>query len=409
MSALANTRDGYLLLGVKTTQNPTHKSEEVTSVSCFPQSLCDLDQYRKILLEFIYPPVRGIDIDWFSSSANPFEGIVAIHVTKAGCGDQPYLVSQVLLEGVASGKLFGYFQRVEDDAEPMRLQELRERLKDGMRNRDTNRRLENIETILARQTSESTPKKNEYPLEKLLQRAAYARQAGGMGEYPTVNLVACPLDGIILSTLFESKQSAEAKLLENPPKDRSFGFDLETRGRTEIVDAELLRRTTAGRKGMDLYRDGTLIFVGRGDDSFLGWVCRSGENELLINNIALTEVVYLFFRFSIEILKLAKPVPTEVKILFQLLRPPNDDRVFKLGNANFSAEWISDHGYSEAPNPGRIISTSFELQGAVPEVEAFRLLKNVFNLFGFTDAEIPYVDRQSSPARIDPRLFVRRN
>src|SRR5437879_11028951 len=44
VSALANAKGGYLLLGVSTKPNATHKVDEVVEVRCFEQRLCDLDR-----------------------------------------------------------------------------------------------------------------------------------------------------------------------------------------------------------------------------------------------------------------------------------------------------------------------------------------------------------------------------
>ena len=407
VSALANAKGGYLLVGVATERKETHKSDEVTHVSCFAQKLCDLDQYRKILLEYVYPPIRGLELAWRASATDASIGIVSICVPPEACKDRPFLVSQVQTDGHISGKLFGFFERIEDTAEPMRLQELRERLKDGMRYRDVDQRLDSIESLLARQSSESAEKKTEINFERLFQRAMDTRIAVGLTDVPCFYLLASPQENVTFPRLFESRESPEAKLFESPPNYRLWGFDLDTRSRSEIVRAELIRRVTSGRRGLDFWRDGVLIFVGRGDDELLGWACKSSHHELLINNIALIETICLFLRLSIEMFRLATPIPKQIKIFFEFMNSGNGKRVFKLGNASLSRQLVFDHGWREAPSKRNVFVFQFDLEGALAEAEAFNLVKEIYNWFGFTDDQIPYVDRSLRPVRLDPKLFMR--
>ncbi len=180
VSALANAKGGHLLLRVSTKKNATHKGDEITEVSCFAENLCDLDQYRKILQELIYPPIRGLKLKWHPSASNASIEIVSIYVTPEGCQDRPYLISQVEIGGNVSGRLFGYFERIESNVEPMRVHELRERLKDGMRYRDMARKLESIESLLVRQSTESAGKKTATTIENLIQRAVDTKIATGV-------------------------------------------------------------------------------------------------------------------------------------------------------------------------------------------------------------------------------------
>ncbi len=55
VSALANSKGGYLLLGVHTVKNPLHRGDDITKVSRFGRNLCDLGQYRNVINEHVYP------------------------------------------------------------------------------------------------------------------------------------------------------------------------------------------------------------------------------------------------------------------------------------------------------------------------------------------------------------------
>jgi Putative DNA-binding domain len=71
ISALANSRGGYLLIGPATEKNPLHQGDEVISVSEFASSAFHPDIYRDILRAFIYPPISDLKIQWHPSSVGP--------------------------------------------------------------------------------------------------------------------------------------------------------------------------------------------------------------------------------------------------------------------------------------------------------------------------------------------------
>ena len=48
----------------------------------------------------------------------------------------------------------------------------------------------------------------------------------------------------------------------------------------------------------------------------------------------------------------------------------------------------------------------FRLKDAVPEVEALKLLKEIYHWFGITDEQIPYVDSASVPQRVDRARYA---
>jgi hypothetical protein len=73
-----------------------------------------------------------------------------------------------------------------------------------------------------------------------------------------------------LEGLYSSK-SQEYRAIANPPAFRQHGFDLDPHNPVQYVRGELMRRVANGRKGLELSQDGTLIFVGRNDENFLGW------------------------------------------------------------------------------------------------------------------------------------------
>jgi hypothetical protein len=110
---------------------------------------------------------------------------------------------------------------------------------------------------------------------------------------------------------------------------------------------------------LELWQDGTLIFVGRNDENFLGWAVRPKalENNIYINNYVLTEVVSLFLTATIQIFSGMQAPPVKIKVCFGMTREDvyvaNDGTTYEL-----SARPIDRLGsYSGKKVPGHFGST----------------------------------------------------
>lgn len=406
VSALANSRGGYLLIGIATAKDPLHQLDEVVSVSCFERAAFDLDQHRSIIGNLIYPSIRGLRVEWHQQEKSTSRGIASIFV-PADCGEeQPYLVTDSIVDSSrVTGKLLGFFERVSDDSLPTSVQALRERLKEGIRSKEISRRLENIESLLAqRPILESQPVTPPIKEEELVKRAAHAKLAAQMEDAPSFFLAAAPRPHSEFPKLFSSRESNEAKVIDHPPKYRDMGFDLDCGQFHQMVNGQLIRRVSNGRKSLELWRDGALIFVGRADTHFLGWAARPSEDNLYINNFVLTEIVSLFLTLVVQVFVFAVPIPKEVAVWLGFTPTLASITSCELSNHRIAAPFGPMSG-----NKMAVEDTTFDsvlrLDGAVPEVEALRLLEKIYHWFGFTDDTIPYVDRSSDPHRVNRKMF----
>jgi hypothetical protein len=412
ISALANSSGGYLLIVPATKKNPLHQRDEVISVSEFASSAFPADTYRDILGALIYPPIADLRIEWHPGSADPAKGIASIYVPPKSANEKPFLVIKSELDSQVRGHLFGYFERVGDDVLPTSAQIIRDTMKDGKRYGDLDRRMENIEGLITKLAPTRAAKENPLTNERLLKRAADARIAAQLSDVSSFFLVAAPTEAVKLSGLFSSK-SAEYKAISAPPTYRQHGFDLDTHTPIQHLRGELLRRITNGRKVLELWQDGALIFVGRSDEDFLGWATRrkEGEYDIYINNYVLSEVVSLFFSLAVQVFSGMQDPPEEIRVCFGLTRV---DMYVTIGDATWNYE-LSDHpidrvmgsfGGRKAPAAeDKMFWIEFKLKDAIPEVEALKLLKEIYHWFGITDERIPYVDSTSLPERVDRACY----
>jgi hypothetical protein len=403
ISALANSKGGYLLIGPVTKRNPLHQGDEVSSVSEFASSVFHQDTYRNILSALIYPPITDLKIQWHPSSVDPAKGIASIYVPPKSANDKPFLVSQSELDSRVRGHLFGYFERVEDNALPTTVQIIRDTLKDGKRYGDLERRMESFEGLLAKLVSNRSAMLNSATGQRLLQRAADAKIAADLSDVPSFFLLAAPIQPVRLTGLYSSK-SVEYKAISEPPVYRQMGFDLNPHTPVQYVRGELMRRVS-GRKVLELWQDGTLIFIGTNDEDFLGWaVKRKGEN-LYINNYVLTEVISLFLVLTIQILTSVEEPSERVRVSFGFTREKAEGATYELSHHPVSRQFGSLQG-RKVPAENKIFSINFELKDAIPEVEALKLLKEIYHWFGITDEQIPYVDSTSVPERVDRARYL---
>jgi hypothetical protein len=402
ISALANSSGGYLLIGPATNKNPLHQGDEVISVSEFAASVFHPDTYRDILSAFIYPPITDLKIQWHPSSVDPAKGIASIYVPPKSANEKPFLVAQSELGSRIRGHLFGYFERVGDDALPTTVQIIRDTMKDGKRYGDLERRMESIEGLLVELISNRSKNANPITSERLLQRAADAKIAAQLSDVPSFFLLAAPMQPVRLSGLYSSK-SAEHKAISDPPAYRELGFDLNPHTPVQYVRGELIRRVTI-RKELELWQDGTLIFVGRNDEDFLGWAVPRKEENLYINNYVMTEVVSLFFVLTIQILRSMPDPPKRAQVCFGLMREKAEGATYELSHHPIS-RFGSNRG-AKVPAENRTFWIGFDLKDAIPEVEALKLLKEIYHWFGITDEQIPYVDATSVPERVDRARYA---
>jgi hypothetical protein len=131
------------------------------------------------------------------------------------------------------------------------------------------------------------------------------------------------------------------------------------------------------------------------------------ETGLRINNLALTETVYLFCDWALNVYKFAAPQPglLNFRMIFSDMAP--DGKPF-----NLSPYAVNTYGFrfndDSRPSPipyGIQIETNEDFAKADPGTVAYALLKDFYIWFGFEANRVPYVNREKEP-RIDPGLIV---
>jgi hypothetical protein len=289
----------------------------------------------------------------------------------------------------------------------MPVQQLRERLKDGFRFSEFDGRLRGIEEALGKLVATPTRQEPAISSNRLVRRLREAQASAGLQERPTMLLAAWTQQRVEIPTLFESQATDVVQLLENPPRLRNGGFDLNTRRPSEIIQGKLRRTKSTGNKLLEVWRDGVLIFAAPGDEWHLCWGMRSDDTTgLRINNHALAETTFLFSKLAIKLYEHAVPQPGKLKFSMSLgamtmfgkpcsLYPHPPDPY---------GLWVDETRYAPADSWQGTVET--ERLGADPAVTSYRLLAELYAWFGFNADQIPYVDGAKTPPRIDPNLLL---
>ena len=138
--------------------------------------------------------------------------------------------------------------------------------------------------------------------EVLRERIEQSLKEVGLQNQPVFILAATPTHPVEIPALFTSKDTEVVRLLEYPPQLRRYGFDLNTGARARIVRGQLRRSVDPEDKLLELWFDGTLIFIARGDGNFLSWGkhTRSGD-PLRLNQLALIESTVSFSELSKQV------------------------------------------------------------------------------------------------------------
>jgi hypothetical protein len=407
VSALANSSGGIILIGFRTCQDSLTATEYVDLCRPFDLSLFDTDQHRKILNDWICPPINPIDIRCYPSASESDKGVAAIIIAKSAAEGRPYIVSRTVeADGKKRGTLFGYYERIQDRIPATSPEVLRGYVKDGMRFEEIMRRLDTIESFLG---NSAPPVITGLTEAEVSDRICEAQDAVGRASRPNIVLAAISTSECTFPDLFHSRSAPIVRLIEEPPVMREEGFAITPRGRdipAEIVQGRLRRVAARGFKLIELWQDGALITVGPADDDMLCWFMRNQRNPkpgLPIRNFVLAEVTLNFCRLVIEVFSNAVPQPRILKLTLRLENMTEDDIPCKLSpSPDNKPNLFSIAEPRTAPSSTISSSITASFAGIDAGIIAYRLLGGVYAEFGFNHEEMPYIQHDPDGNRITP-------
>ena len=136
VAAFANARGGVVVLGIRTSSDPTSQQELASVVRGINTSSVDDDAYDKRIREHVHPLVRDVDIRHYdgSSEARPAH-LVAIVVEAQADHDRPFVVDRVAADGEERdvAHALGWPTRAGDDTHWERAGRLQQLISNGLR------------------------------------------------------------------------------------------------------------------------------------------------------------------------------------------------------------------------------------------------------------------------------------
>jgi hypothetical protein len=397
VSGLANAGGGVILVGLHTEAIPSRAEEEVAEIKPFAASLFDVQQHHDVLKSWLHPVVEGIEINWHPCVPNSVKGIGSILVPPQPSERRPFLITRTVDERSKTTEIvFGYAERRRTSVDPISVARLQSLLQTGLH---LSSRIGNIEAMLGQFVAKSESQSTSLPPNPvssngLCQRIERAIEIADLAGKPSFAFGVRPVSATNVPTLFQSKNAEIVKLLEHPPQFRRSGFNLYGDAPAQIVQGMLRRVVSPGNKLLELWRDGSLIFVGQGNEWFLCWPPSTGEkprDPLIVNSIALLESAYLFAELSTKLFSLAVPPPEEVEYICELHQLTRDQ---PSGLAVLHQDGLLYRVGSTAPSSGNRWVIDANLKTTQPGQIAFKIAACVFEWYGAEHDQIPFQKEQ---------------
>lgn len=397
--AFANVDGGIILIGARTRRNDLHSEDEIESINPFPRDLVNIDRCLSIIDAQIFPRIDRIEVRWFPSTIDANRGLVAFIVPKQLEEPKPFLLTKPI-EGNTQipGFIFGYVERRRAGTSHSTIQQFHSQFKLGRHSDVILQANQEVQETLARlierlEHAGSTHPQGEIIEAELDGRITGAINAAELNGQPLVAIAATPYRRFEVVGLFESRKSEIVRLLETPPEIRPHGFDISVGTNSRIIRGQMRRAVIPGVRLLELWRDGTLIFI---EES--GGICWGMGNQpsrpLRINPLALVEKTYVFSELYRQILGSVGREQSELHFIFRIQNFTVADQPSRLapGPLHLLAQRVGPT--RPAPNSNfesRYRANTFAIH---PGAVAYNLVREVYFWFGYDIDDIPYLEER---------------
>lgn len=389
VSALANSVGGIIVLGFDTARDPLTTGERISEVKPFPLDMTNSDRCRKIIQEYVYPP---LDVEISVYEAADGKGVAAIAVRDGS--SKPYIVAKMTDEvGKTVGAHFGYFERKQDVIPSITVERIQQQLAAGQQWGSIDQRLQAIESNMSGWDKPGPPKRRALLItdEERISRLKAARMAVGRDDAPLVYYAASPEGECDFPTLLRSRGERVVSLIERPPQLRPQGFEIWAGDASEILQGKMRRNMLSGNRLIELWKDGVFIFIAPGDEDFLGWRMHAFDKPIHISNFVLAESVLMFCWLMKLIYEEADPKPPALRLTVgfdNLTRPAGPATLGSApeGKMRFQGD------VRKAPGPKLEVYQLVELADLDPERVAYLLMADIYNAFGYEALSVPYIN-----------------
>jgi len=97
VAAFANASGGSIIVGAEIILSSLQAGEQIAALKPFPETLFNVDQYAKIIDEWLYPAPSGLVIKWCPDKDTHQSGIGVIFIPTQAPETKPFLLTRTSL------------------------------------------------------------------------------------------------------------------------------------------------------------------------------------------------------------------------------------------------------------------------------------------------------------------------
>jgi hypothetical protein len=200
-------------------------------------------------------------------------------------------------------------------------------------------------------------------------------------------------------------------ILENPGQLRSSGWDLVTHDKARIINGKYLELTSAERKRIQVYEDGSVFVRVSGDEDFMSWgqSTEHFEGASRLNTLALIEFTLNFCKLCSHLLEHMDPQPLEVNLKVEIRNAFfGESKLFLIPHPVTSHAYMMTDDRHVAPDTSgtRKLPVPTDQLKSRPDVVAYSLVRQIFYWFEVDRETIPYSTTANGVTFIDEKLII---
>jgi hypothetical protein len=362
--------------------------------------------------EWIYPPIDGLRVEWWSSCDGSGKGIESIEVPNQNDSKKPFLIKKHVEENGVYGLLFSLYERRTDANRGRKVEEIHSMIRDGM----VLRKVLDLRDEMTAWDSGAMRGRVRDSVDLSRDRhdlIAKAAEAVGLTNLPHFAMAAFPIYSKVVSDFIKVDLHSIKDLVENPPviREAGIGFDLHTGEKSRIIEAQARRSSVPEERGLEVRRDGVIFFVGHCELLAHKGKLKDTDNLYTMNPLGLVESVYLFVKFcdAIYVSNHLKPIHVSWSILLNNVKSESFNCGLvggSLGDWGWKRRSTQDIIWPPKPECSLSIEAELGFEDDSVGIVAYEILREVYAWYSFEEKEIPYVSAVDGRRRIDPALIL---
>ena len=184
--------------------------------------------------------------------------------------------------------------------------------------------------------------------------------------------------------LFDPRQSELIQVLQAPPRLKGNGWDLAIDDRMDNIHGRMRRSLKEGWKLLQLTREGSLMFLARGDGRFLSFSTHEKpDGPLFIVPFVLAHTIHVFCLFAQQVFAFAIPPPRTMTYVLQLRNMENEKQPALLHPNHLEKNRQAELSYYRSMPHASEDFTLTEQFDTPPGEVTYELVARVFEWFGF--------------------------